>query len=151
MGITHRNKRRKSSPAADASTEEIETSPVLPVEGLTDFGAKRRPWAVNEDDKLRGLVSQHGVKNWALIATELLMRNGKQVRAPQQRRGRLGDHFSAVLTHWAVRLLPCAQCRERWRNHLRPELNKGDWSTEEDVDIWNRVQQLGTKCAACPL
>ena len=24
------------------------------------------------------------------------------------------------------------QCRERWRNHLRPELNKGDWTVEED-------------------
>ena len=39
------------------------------------------------------------------------------------------------------------QCRERWRNHLRPELNKGDWTQEEDVAIWSRVQQLGTKWA----
>ena len=51
------------------------------------------------------------------------------------------------------------QCRERWRNHLRPELNKGDWSAQEDVDIWERVQEMGTKwaqvsrrpaCAAAP-
>lgn len=39
------------------------------------------------------------------------------------------------------------QCRERWRNHLRPELNKGDWTTEEDIDIWERVQEMGTKWA----
>jgi hypothetical protein len=39
------------------------------------------------------------------------------------------------------------QCRERWRNHLRPELNKGDWTTDEDVDIWERVQEMGTKWA----
>ena len=39
------------------------------------------------------------------------------------------------------------QCRERWRNHLRPELNKGDWTQDEDVTIWSRVQQLGTKWA----
>ncbi|KAL1523885.1 hypothetical protein AB1Y20_018804 [Prymnesium parvum] len=39
------------------------------------------------------------------------------------------------------------QCRERWRNHLRPELNKGEWTPEEDVEIWDRVQQLGTKWA----
>jgi len=61
-------------------------------------------------------VAAHGVKNWAQIATELHMRNGKQ-------------------------------CRERWRNHLRPELNKGDWTQDEDVTIWSRVQQLGTKWA----
>ena len=39
------------------------------------------------------------------------------------------------------------QCRERWRNHLRPELNKGDWSAQEDIDIWERVQEMGTKWA----
>jgi myb proto-oncogene protein len=42
------------------------------------------------------------------------------------------------------------QCRERWRNHLRPDLNKGDWTEKEDVEIWNRVHQMGTKCAAVP-
>ena len=39
------------------------------------------------------------------------------------------------------------QCRERWRNHLRPQLNKGDWSAQEDIDIWDRVQEMGTKWA----
>ena len=39
------------------------------------------------------------------------------------------------------------QCRERWRNHLRPQLNKGDWSAEEDIEIWDRVQEMGTKWA----
>ena len=39
------------------------------------------------------------------------------------------------------------QCRERWRNHLRPELNKGDWTAQEDIDIWERVQEMGTKWA----
>ena len=43
------------------------------------------------------------------------------------------------------------QCRERWRNYLRPELNKGDWTVEEDVAIWSRVQQLGTKRAQISL
>ena len=77
---------------------------------------KRRPWNPDEDEQLRHLVEVHGVKNWALIATQLNMRNGKQ-------------------------------CRERWRNHLRPELNKGDWDMHEDVEIWDRVQQMGTKWA----
>ena len=33
------------------------------------------------------------------------------------------------------------------RNHLRPELNKGEWTVEEDLEILRRVQQLGTKWA----
>ena len=40
------------------------------------------------------------------------------------------------------------QCRERYRNHLRPELCKGEWSVEEDTEIWNRVREVGTKWAA---
>lgn len=27
------------------------------------------------------------------------------------------------------------QCRERWYNHLRPDLKKGDWTTEEDEKV----------------
>ncbi len=81
--------------------------------------AKRRPWSPDEDEHLRELVDQYGIKSWAAIATNLKNRNGKQ-------------------------------CRERWRNHLRPQLNKGDWSAEEDVEIWDRVQEMGTKWAQVP-
>lgn len=76
----------------------------------------RKPWDPVEDQQLRDLVAKHGTQQWALIATEMRTRNGKQ-------------------------------CRERWRNHLRPELNKGDWSAQEDIDIWNHVQEMGTKWA----
>ncbi|EOD27550.1 hypothetical protein EMIHUDRAFT_58392, partial [Emiliania huxleyi CCMP1516] len=36
------------------------------------------------------------------------------------------------------------QCRERWRNHLRPELNKGDWTVEEDEfsTKWAQISEL---------
>jgi hypothetical protein len=78
--------------------------------------AKRRPWGPEEDEHLRQLVEQYGIKSWAAIATNLSNRNGKQ-------------------------------CRERWRNHLRPQLNKGDWTAQEDIDIWDHVQEMGTKWA----
>jgi len=76
---TSRSKKRKTSPINGDGKAAIDTSPVQP-EGLTQVGPKRRPWATEEDDNLRQLVGVHGVKNWALIATELHMRNGKQVR-----------------------------------------------------------------------
>ena len=37
------------------------------------------------------------------------------------------------------------QCRERWHNHLSPEVNKSEWSADEDAAIIRRVQQLGTR------
>tara|TARA_B110001452_G_scaffold237342_1_gene217119 strand:- start:2067 stop:2945 length:879 start_codon:yes stop_codon:yes gene_type:complete len=81
-----------------------------------DPAAKRRPWSADEDEHLKQLVGEHGIKSWAVIATRLRARNGKQ-------------------------------CRERWRNHLRPQLTKGEWTPEEDQEIWDRVQEMGTKWA----
>ena len=40
----------------------------------------RRPWDTQEDTKLRALVNEHGTQQWALIASEMDGRNGKQCR-----------------------------------------------------------------------
>ncbi|KAJ1629852.1 C-Myb R2r3, partial [Pavlovales sp. CCMP2436] len=37
------------------------------------------------------------------------------------------------------------QCRERWHNHLSPDLQKAPWSSEEDSIIIEAVHRLGTK------
>ena len=37
------------------------------------------------------------------------------------------------------------QCRERWHNHLSPEVNKSEWSVEEDALIISKVHELGTR------
>jgi hypothetical protein len=81
-----------------------------------DARSKRRPWSPEEDTRLKELVERHGIKSWAIIATQLEQRNGKQ-------------------------------CRERWRHHLRPGLTKGEWTNEEELEIWLRVVELGTKWA----
>ena len=38
-----------------------------------------------------------------------------------------------------------SQCRERWRNKLRPELDLGGWTEEEDVQVCELVYLHGTK------
>ena len=81
-----------------------------------DVRSKRRPWSPEEDTRLKELVERHGIKSWAIIATQLEQRNGKQ-------------------------------CRERWRHHLRPGLTKGEWTHEEELEVWLRVIALGTKWA----
>ena len=40
----------------------------------------RKPWDGVEDQRLRNLVMQHGTQQWALIASEMVNRNGKQCR-----------------------------------------------------------------------
>ena len=37
------------------------------------------------------------------------------------------------------------QCRERWHNHLSPDVNKNKWSAEEDRAIVEAVQTYGTR------
>jgi len=74
-------------------------------------------WTPEEDACLRALVEEHGEQAWALVAS----------RMPHERNNK--------------------QCRERWRNHLRPACNKGPWTESEDALILERVQQHGTKWA----
>ena len=74
-------------------------------------------WTAQEDACLRQLVDEHGEQAWALVAS----------RMPHERNNK--------------------QCRERWRNHLRPQCNKGPWTEAEDALILERVQQHGTKWA----
>ena len=40
----------------------------------------RKPWDAIEDERLRELVEKHGTQQWALIASEMNGRNGKQCR-----------------------------------------------------------------------
>ena len=47
------------------------------------------------------------------------------------------------------------QCRERWLNHLSPNVVKGEWTPEEDEAILNRQAEIGNRWAdiardACP-
>jgi len=37
------------------------------------------------------------------------------------------------------------QCRERWVNHLKPEVKKGGWTHEEDELILQKQAELGNQ------
>eukprot|EP01043_Picozoa_sp_COSAG02_P040040 COSAG02_NODE_3208_length_7162_cov_236.150538_3_plen_370_part_00 len=39
------------------------------------------------------------------------------------------------------------QCRERWQNHLRPDVNKGPWSPEEDQKLVRLHNEMGNRWA----
>jgi len=60
---------------------------------------KRRPWTPKEDDLMRKLVQENGTKQWTIISDKL------------------NQHFpNAIRTG--------KQCRERWHNHLNPDIKK---------------------------
>jgi hypothetical protein len=40
------------------------------------------------------------------------------------------------------------QCRERWRNYLDPNIEKGEWSLEEDSTLLEYVLEIGKKWSA---
>jgi hypothetical protein len=79
------------------------------------------PWKKNEDDYLRNLVLEYGPKNWSYIATKM---NDQGIK-------RLGK-----------------QCRERWYNHLSPEVRKDPWTDEEDKIIIDAHNKFGSKWTA---
>jgi myb proto-oncogene protein len=37
------------------------------------------------------------------------------------------------------------QCRERWQNHLRPNIKKGNWTRDEEEMIRNMYKTFGAK------
>ena len=46
----------------------------------TDAENYRKPWSEEEDGRLRALVKEHGMQQWAQIAQNMPGRNGKQCR-----------------------------------------------------------------------
>lgn len=39
------------------------------------------------------------------------------------------------------------QCRERWYNHLNPDINKSEWTEEEDLVLMEAHRELGNRWA----
>ena len=54
-------------------------------------------------------------------------------------------HWSIIASHLPGRI--GKQCRERWHNHLNPNIKRDEWTPEEDIRIINAHMQLGNKWA----
>ena len=80
-------------------------------------GVSKRVWYADEDQRLMELVRQLGTSSWTAIATQL--GGGRNSK----------------------------QCRERWHNHLDPDVKKGPWSPEEDATIIEQQKVFGNQWA----
>ncbi|KAG6950852.1 hypothetical protein JG687_00013985 [Phytophthora cactorum] len=156
---------QRTRPAADtpvatnsenADNSNGNTEPVEDPEAPT---TKR--WTKNQDAALRESVRIHGEKNWKAIAELVPGRNHAQclqrwrkVLKPGLVKGHWSFEEDQVLEYlvtqgcnnWGqiAERIPGRtpkQCRERWKNHLDPAINKGPYTEEEDSQSYAPPQQ----------
>ena len=84
--------------------------------------SRLQAWSTEEDSLLCRLVGEKGAKKWAFIAEQMCEKLGKDVRTGKQ-------------------------CRERWHNHLSPNVHKSSWRQEEDLIIFEQHKIHGNQWA----
>lgn len=136
--------------------------------GKLSSGSKFPKWTKDEDEKLRHVVDVFGTKNWKLVASKLEGRDQGQchhrwqkVLKPSLIKGpwtededrkvvelvkKLGaKKWSLIASHLPGRV--GKQCRERWHNHLNPDICKEAWKLVEDRTILECHLSVGNRWA----
>lgn len=130
--------------------------------------SSRGSWTAEEDDLLKRAVTEYGGRNWKKIAEQISDRTDVQclhrwqkVLRPGLIKGpwtveedqtvvdlvaKLGvKSWSLIAKQLKGRL--GKQCRERWYNHLNPDITKKPWDTDEDKVIIEEHTVKGNKWA----
>ena len=127
-------------------------------------------WSQEEDNRLKEVVKELGPKNWKVISKKAFngsrsdvqcLHRWQKVLKPGLVKGPWTAKEDAIIvdlinTHGIGNIkwseisyhLPGRlgkQCRERWVNHLDPNLKKGPWSQDEDRILFEQHAALGNK------
>uniref|UniRef100_A0A7N6AXZ6 Transcriptional activator Myb n=1 Tax=Anabas testudineus TaxID=64144 RepID=A0A7N6AXZ6_ANATE len=168
------SRRTRTIPHVYSSEEDEEETEMYEHDydgSLTKTGKRhlgKTRWTREEDEKLKKLVEVHGSEDWKLIASLLTNRtdvqcqhrwqkvlNPELIKGPwtkeeDQRVIELvqkygAKRWSVIAKHLKGRI--GKQCRERWHNHLNPEVKKTSWTEEEDRIIYQAHEKLGNRWA----
>ena len=127
----------------------------------------KKIWTKEEDEQLAYYLEKYG-KQWALISTKMDGRSPSQIASrwekcidPRLKKGSFTPEEDEIIKKFVEengpqkwpqinKFLPNRspkQCRERWFNHLDPNVTRGNWSMEEDHIILYQHSILGPKWA----
>ena len=125
-------------------------------------------WTLAEDEALRIAVNANNGRNWKKIAIVLPDRTDVQCLHRWQKVLKPGLIKGPWTTEEDAKVVELVeqygqkkwsfiagelkgrlgkQCRERWYNHLNPDINKGEWTQDEDEAIIDAHGRLGNKWA----
>ncbi|CAG2117823.1 unnamed protein product, partial [Medioppia subpectinata] len=128
----------------------------------------RGKWTKEEDDRLKTYVDTFGEHDWQTIAGHFVDRtdiqcqqrwdkvvNPKLIKGPWTRQEdekvvELVDKYGPKKWTLIAKQLDGRigkQCRERWHNHLNPEIIKTAWTDTEEMTIIKAHQQWGNQWA----
>jgi Myb-like DNA-binding domain len=173
--ISKKSRASRSKRPLNVSHEEAERLAAIMDRPPTRKSSKGG-WTNEEDDCLRIIVTQHHEKNWKNIAAALnnefptgdILRNDVQclhrwqkVLQPGLKKGPwtsdedetislLVGQLGANKWSYIAKQLPGRigkQCRERWFNHLNPDICKDPWTPEEENILQDAHARMGNKWA----
>ena len=113
------NKKRKRSTSKSCAAADAG-------DGDKKERVRRDEWTSDEDEELRRLVGVHGIPRWSLIGQDMETRFGALPGA-----GR-----------WNTR------CRDRWVNYLSPDIDRSEFTVEEELRVVSEVLARGTAWSA---
>jgi hypothetical protein len=128
--------------------------------------SKNAKWTPEESDRLMELVSHDASPNWNELTVAFPGKSPQQIAErwekvlnPALIKGSWTREEDEVIVRFVeergikdwtklATLLPGRlgkQCRERWRNHLDPEVNRCPWTDEEDLVLIDWHEKIGSK------
>lgn len=132
-----------------------------------DKRINKRKWSSNETRKLFDLIKMHGFK-WKIISQNLYLRSSKQCMQKYynmmlvEKKGKWNNQEDKIVSKWVALNGPtqwseCAklvqgrcgkQCRERWLNFLNPDVKRGKWDIQEQMQFAKNLFRIGLSWVA---